>query len=263
MKITKARFLSQILSFIVLNLGYISAFKTGILCPVLYCYSCPLSAFACPIGTLQRFAIMSTVPFYSIGQLSLYSISLGRTYCGWACPFGSFQDIMSRIGLNLKRKIKNISELKFVILILILFLAYSLGDTCFCRFCPSASLFASLPFAIINPELIRNLYFWIHMSTLIIFSLAAILVERFWCRYLCPMGAITGALNGLSIIGISRDSSRCDNCGLCLMECPMGINRLGDMGFSTDCVRCGKCIEACPKNVLRFHFLYNMKDKQN
>jgi ferredoxin-type protein NapH len=252
MRLARARFLSQAISFAVLNLGFKTAFKTGIVCPVIYCYSCPLSAFACPIGTLQRFIIMSTVPYYSLGQISLYSLGFGRAYCGWVCPFGTFQDIVSRIGSRFNRKVRRVPPLKFGALALIMISAYLFADTYFCRLCPSASLFASLPFSWLNPQIPLGFFFEVHLLTLLVIIVGAVFVRRFWCRYLCPVGAITGVFNRLSALGVDVDAG-CESCGLCLKKCPMGIDKVSDIGSSTDCIRCGICVEACPNKNIKFH----------
>jgi len=251
MRLARARYLSQVIGFAVLNLGFMTVNKTGILCPVLYCYACPLASFACPIGTLQRFIIMSTVPYYSIGQLSLYSLGFGRAYCGWVCPFGTFQDIISKIGSRFNRKVRNVPPLKFGVMALIMISAYLSADTLYCRLCPSASLFASLPFSWLNPQIPWGFLFGVHLLTLLVIIVGAVLIKRFWCRYLCPVGAITGAFNRLSLVGV--DARGCENCDLCLKECPMGINKISDIGSSTDCIKCGMCIEACPNKNIKFH----------
>ena len=80
----------QVLGFVVLNLGFTAALKTGIVCPALFCYACPLAMFACPFGTLQHFVVLAAVPLLAGGTIGLYATLLGRAFCGWFCPFGAF-----------------------------------------------------------------------------------------------------------------------------------------------------------------------------
>ena len=91
--------------------------------PGLNCYSCPGAATACPLGALQNALASSnkTAPFYMIGIILLYGIILGRTICGFLCPFGLFQDLVYKIKtpkLKKNRFTKALSYLKYVILAL-------------------------------------------------------------------------------------------------------------------------------------------------
>jgi len=94
--------------------------------------------------------------------------------------------------------------------------------------------------------------FYIHMFTLALTVVLALLISRFWCRYLCPLGAIAGAFNKVSMVNISLDEKKCKKCFVCLEACGMGITKLKDIGGSTDCILCGRCVEACPEKALSF-----------
>ena len=64
--------------------------------PGLNCYSCPGAVGACPLGALQN-ALAATgnrAPFYVLGILMLFGITLGRTICGWLCPAGLAQELL-------------------------------------------------------------------------------------------------------------------------------------------------------------------------
>jgi len=90
------------------------------------------------------------------------------------------------------------------------------------------------------------------MFTLVSTIVLALLISRFWCRYLCPLGAIAGVFNKVSIVNISVDEKRCKKCLSCLEVCVMKITKLEDIGNSTDCILCGRCVEACPERALYF-----------
>jgi len=249
------RILAQIVSFAISNLGFRIGsiiLKTGIVSPFLYCYGCPFAAFGCPIGVLQNFIINGQFPFFAIGSLGVYGIVFGRAFCGWACPFGTLHDMLSATNRIEKFKTRNYWYLKYTFLLLTFALAWYALDTVFCKLCPSGSLFAALPFSILHPEVKLGLPFNIHMFTLVATVVLALLISRFWCRYLCPMGAIAGTFNKVSIVNISLDEKRCKKCFLCLNSCGMGIDKLEEIGNSTDCILCGRCVEACPEKALSF-----------
>gem|GEM_PF-5804153 len=74
--------------------------------------------------------------------------------------------------------------------------------------------------------------------------------RRFWCRYLCPLGAIFGVFNKVSILKIRLDKSRCTGCKQCLSNCPANLKEPESIGTSSDCLLCGECINSCPTNAL-------------
>jgi polyferredoxin len=76
---------------------------------------------------------------------------------------------------------------------------------------------------------------------------ASFFVERAWCRYACPLGAVIGAVGRLSPVKIERDSTACLACGICTRQCPVGIpvERLTRVD-SPECITCLECVGACP-----------------
>ena len=243
--------MTQVLALIVSNLGFLRVLKTGFVCPFLYCYGCPFAAFGCPIGVIQNFIVYGRFPFFAVGSLGVYGMLFGRVFCGWACPFGALHDLLTG-GFRRKIKARPYWYVKYAFLFLVIVLAWFFLDTVFCKFCPSGSLFAAIPFRILHPGFGVGLFFYIHILTLILTIALALVTSRFWCRYICPLGAIAGAFNKLSFLTIELNEKKCKECNLCLELCPMGISKLDDVGNSTDCILCGRCIEECPENALRF-----------
>ena len=91
-----------------LHNAYIKGFITGKIftgdskatcLPGLNCYSCPGAVGACPLGSLQNALASSKtkLPTYILGIILLYSIILGRTICGYLCPFGLIQELLYKI----------------------------------------------------------------------------------------------------------------------------------------------------------------------
>jgi polyferredoxin len=252
-RLKNGRKIAQIAAFAVSNLGFLRILKTGFVCPFLYCHGCPFATFGCPIGILQQFIIDGQFPFFAVGSLGVYGIIFGRTFCGWACPFGTLHDILSPTNRRKEIKTQNYWYIKYAILFLALLLAWYALDTIFCKFCPSGSLFAAIPFRVLYPEAAElGFFFYIHMNTLALTIVLAILISRFWCRYLCPLGAVAGAFNKVSILTIEWNEEKCQNCEDCLKACKMGITKMEDIGRSTDCILCGRCVEACPERALSF-----------
>ena len=253
MRLKNKRNIAQIAAFAISNLGFLRMLKTGFVCPFLYCHGCPFAAFGCPIGVLQHFIIDGQFPFFTIGSLGVYGMIFGRAFCGWACPFGTLHDMLSPTNRRKEVKTPNYWYVKYAILFLTLVLAWFALDAIFCKFCPSGSLFAAIPFRFLNPSFSEfGMYFYVHMFTLALTIVLAILISRFWCRYLCPLGAIAGAFNKVGILTIKLDEEKCKKCNACLDVCTMGITKTEDIGTSTDCILCGRCVEACSEKALSF-----------
>jgi len=257
LKVREKRRLTQIVALIISNLGLIPILRTGFVCPFLYCHGCPFAAFGCPIGVIQNFITYGQIPLLTIGSLGVYGMILGRAFCGWACPFGTLHDMLSPTNRRKEVRTKNCWYVKYAVLFLTLVLAWFTLHTIFCQYCPSGSLFGAIPYRLREYFLFNRLSefgqpFYIHMFTLALTIVLALLISRFWCRYLCPMGAIAGVFNKVSIVNIRLDEKRCKKCNACLGACGMGITKLEDIGSSTDCTLCGRCVEACLEKALRF-----------
>jgi len=249
MNLSRLRHMTQTIAFVVSNVGFGPALKTGLICPYFYCYGCPLASAACPIGTLQHFVILTAIPFYLLGTLGLLGTIFGRAFCGWACPFGALQDVLAVFKKG-KRKLRRFTYSKFVMLLVVIVSAWITLDTFFCKLCPAGSLFAAIPAPFFYPSLTLGFFFYVHMATLILTILLVLFFSRFWCRYLCPVATI-GVFNKLSILTVSVNSEKCTECLRCLDVCPMGIDKLSDIGSSSDCILCGKCVETCQTDALK------------
>ena len=76
----------------------IGLFQLHSICfPVFNCHSCPISVFACPLGVIGQFSGVGLIPLSVIGVVALGGLIAGRLLCGWACPFGLFQDLLYKI----------------------------------------------------------------------------------------------------------------------------------------------------------------------
>ncbi len=271
---TKSRLAVQLV-FTALSNGYVQGFvegkiftgKTKAVCvPGLNCYSCPGALGSCPIGSLQatlgnrnyKFA------FYVLGFLMIVGALFGRLVCGWLCPLGLVQDLLYKIPFFKKLKKlpgdKFLKWLKFVILglfviILPLFAvdAFGQGKPWFCEYiCPSGTLGAGIPLTVLN-EGLRNIIGWLYtwkIAILIVIVFLSILVYRPFCRYLCPLGAIYGLFNPVSLYRYRIDESKCTSCGACVTACKIDIKTFKNPN-SIECIRCGDCIKSCPHNAIK------------
>lgn len=229
--------------------------------PGLNCYSCPGALGACPLGSLQSSfsGVFLKIPFYVLGTIMLFGLLLGRLICGWACPFGLVQELLYKIpSPKLQRNdlTRTLSLLKYPIAIIFLLLlplyyyfSEGVGVPAFCKFiCPAGTLEAALPLAATN-SFIRSslgaLFSW-KLMLLILTVSASIFIYRPFCRFICPLGAIYGLFNKLSLFGIKVDMDKCISCDKCMRHCQMDCTKVGDR----ECINCGECIKVCPTKAI-------------
>lgn len=241
--------------------------------PVLNCYSCPGAFTSCPIGSLQSISNDNKfhISYYVVGLLFLSGILLGRWFCGWLCPFGFIQELLHKIPfkklkINAKRD-KYFRQLKFVFLfVFVLFIPifiadqFGIGYPAFCKFiCPAGTLEAGIPLILRNPALQKSIGFLFNWKVLLLTLtiIGSILIFRFFCKYTCPLGAILGLFNKISIYHLEC-SDACIDCGACSKICKMNISP-NEVPNSIECIRCGDCVQVCPVNALEFKFELNKK----
>jgi polyferredoxin len=86
-------------------------------------------------------------------------------------------------------------------------------------------------------------------------------VTRFWCRALCPLGALLGAVSRWSVLGLHKDASSCDKCGRCLLHCQGGDDPIGGVPWrKSECLMCMNCVGSCPHSTLEFRFFRKEKE---
>ena len=233
--------------------------------PGLHCYSCPAASLACPIGAMQAVSgsIHYSISFYVLGFVLALGVLLGRWICGWLCPFGLVQELLHKLPTRKIKLPKPFTYVKYAVLLLFVLILpvtatniVGIGKPAFCQYiCPSGTLFGGIPMLLAHPELRSALggLFTLKAAILLIVIAGSVFIFRFFCKALCPLGAIYGLLNKISLYHLSVDHSACVNCGKCSAVCKMDVNPVKQPN-AAECIRCGACKEACPKQAIAMGF---------
>lgn len=235
--------------------------------PGLNCYSCPGAAGSCPIGALQAVAgsLQYQFSFYIVGMLSLIGVFLGRTVCGFLCPFGLVQELLHKIP-GKKYSTEKLAVLKglkyfllfFVVLLMSAFFTDSFGmaPPYFCKYiCPQGILEGGIPLAIANEGIratLGKLFLW-KSGILLLVLVLSVFVYRPFCKFLCPLGAFYAFFNKLSFFQYRVDENACIHCGKCRKACGMEVD-MSKNQTGLECIRCGECVKVCPTDAITTSF---------
>lgn len=223
-----------------------------------YRISDPLAALSSSIaGGDFYWPFLTSILFFVI-----LSLLLGRVFCGWICPYhllaemnNKLRGLFHRLGLkphNLHLKRRD----KYIFLLLLVILSFVAGTSLFTHLYP--------------PLLVsREVFYYVFYSTVgfgtffLIFLLFTELTvsQRWWCRYMCPGGALYSLLGSVRLVRMVRDEEKCTLCGECDKACPFGLLPMSDtMGM--ECDNCGLCRAACPEDALSYRFMPLWKERR-
>ncbi|MBU0683756.1 MAG: 4Fe-4S binding protein [Candidatus Omnitrophota bacterium] len=181
----------------------------------------------------------------------LLTLVLGRFFCGWICPMGTFLDSASII----RKKNKNLSDnrvgklryMKFFVLGAV-FISSLTGGNMVWFFDPLVNmsrfvLFFRNKVTDISGIAITGILF-------LLIYVSAFFIPRLWCRVLCPLGAIYAFFSKFSLL--KRKVSACANCDICKIKCRMGAIKDNADYIKGECVLCMDCVYDCPERITKF-----------
>ncbi len=198
--------------------------------------------------------------------ICLTALLVKKGFCSWICPIGFLSDLFLKLHIKIfKRKIKLPPLLDLLLRSIKYLLAgFFIWSVFFQMSIPSIEQFIVSPYNQFADIKMLNFFIDISNTSLIVIlllSILSIIVPYFWCRYLCPYGALLGILSFLSIGKIKREPLNCSDCGICEKVCH-GVIKIREKTAvnSSECSACMTCIQNCPeKNALRFSFLQGKK----
>jgi polyferredoxin len=188
----------------------------------------------------------------------LSSLLLKKAFCSWLCPIGTLSELLWKTGEKLFGKNFQLPKwldmpLRGLKYVLLGFFAFVIGTM------SAAALadFLHSPYGLVADVKMLNFFRNLGETGIIVLVVLlglSIWIRNFWCRYLCPYGALMGLASLLSPTKIRRDAAACIDCGKCARACPanLPVDRLAQIR-SVECAACMECIAVCPaENGLQF-----------
>ena len=221
-------------------------------------------------GFLPISAMMSVYYFFVTGEihpvhpagffifLAIVAVSLvfGKSFCSWLCPVGFISELVGDFGEKLTKKLfkRKIRMPRFIDIPLrglkYLLLAFFVYAIFFTMTTLTLKYFLDSPYNVIAD--VKMFYFFAEISRFALIVIGALFLlsvfyRNFWCRYLCPYGALLGLVSFLSPAKIKRNPVSCIDCGLCAKACPSAIKVDKVITVRSDeCSTCLSCVDACP-----------------
>lgn len=193
------------------------------------------------------------------------TVLVGRFFCGFFCSFGAVQDLLWLGSHRLRALFPGKRNLKK-------------ADRIF-RFAKYAVLFYFIIFVWSGVTAVKTAGLWqvfgqyvsfghwpglkpllsVGGVLLLLIFIGSLFVQRFFCRYFCPMGAIYSLISQASFLKIDKPRDGCGKCHLCTSKCPMGMDLTKkDRIAGGECISCQKCVSWCPKGNARFRSRYGV-----
>ncbi|KAA6462945.1 4Fe-4S binding protein [Acidobacteria bacterium AB60] len=210
---------------------------------------------------LKYFVLTGHVPpvhpaaMYLFSGFLLMSLFLKKAFCSWLCPVGTFSESLAALGRRILRRMGMrdlhlpkaadipLRGLKYVLLGFFVAIIGTMSAEELLGFMKS-------PYGLMADVKMLNFFREISLTAAIILALLvllSLLIQNFWCRYLCPYGALLGLASLLSPVKIRRDTRTCIDCAKCAHACPshLPVDKLVQIR-SAECNACMACVAACP-----------------
>jgi len=196
----------------------------------------------------------------------LVTLMLGRVFCSWVCPAGLLFEMNDKLRGVLRllelppRNLRMARGTKYSLLITGLLLSAVLAVPVLGYVYPPAVLgreIHDLVFATFDRAEHGRFGFWIGgMSWMTVVFMTIVAIElfvsrRWWCRYVCPGGALYSVIGAARPVRVKLREQNCTECALCVAACPMGLNPMRDE-MGKECDNCGVCISSCNDDALRY-----------
>ena len=192
------------------------------------------------------------------GIFALASLLLKKAFCSWLCPVGTLSEYLWKFGRKVFHRNLNVPRwldialrsLKYLLLAFFLYIVFTMPVDGLIGFLMS-------PFGLVADVKMLNFFRYlgtVGLAVIMVLVALSVVIQNFWCRYLCPYGALMGIVSAPSPVKIRRDSAVCIDCGKCNKACPshLPVDQLVQIR-SVECTACMECVAVCPaEHALQF-----------
>jgi polyferredoxin len=199
-------------------------------------------------GQLPR---LHPAAFFLFLAFALISLLFHKAFCGWICPVGTVSEYLWKMGRRMFRRNFQLApwldlplrSLKYLVLG---FFVYAVAMMAAAEIAD----FIASPYGLVVDVRMLNFFRFAGVTTLYVIAglmLVSIYVKNFWCRYLCPYGALMGLIGMFSPLRITRNERACIDCAKCAKACPsaLPVDQLIQIR-SAECMGCLECVAVCP-----------------
>ncbi len=193
----------------------------------------------------------------AFGFFIILAVIGNKMICGWACPFGAFQELI--YSLPILRRIKQ-KKLPFILtntiraglfVAMLLFLFGVIGGRK-----------GTVIYHYVNPFNLFNFDFesLSILLTVIIALLGSFIIYRPFCQLICPFGFVSWIAERFSIFRVRIDKDECTQCRACIKVCPLEAakGRVGGKKMPADCFSCARCLNVCPVDAIQYSSVFRI-----
>lgn len=298
MKFWWIRRVVQLSSFTLFNAGIWGLGPWPIILPILVYFDSSTKTVTGSFELLEYMLSEAVMPWIALASIFLFAVLFGRVTCGWICPLGFIQDMLTHLRIGRwqpsLRTHNSLKTVKYGVLLIVLLITGSIAVTTvsnpasgqqlkdslgkvgqgpYSSMCPLGTLFVVIPklpsawerilppagdltydsFTKTLPALLPPILI-LRLIVLLAFLVGSIYLPRFWCLYVCPLGALMALISRFSFLGLRRDPVRCTKCRDCIERCPMRV-RILDLPFEKfndpECILCLDCRDACQLDAIK------------
>ncbi len=205
------------------------------------------------------------------------TIVFGRFFCGWVCPFGSLHHFVGFLGRRYRKtsdkirlnRYRKAQKIKYYILAVFLIMAAfpSLAATLQTGLLDPISLVTRSFNLVVVPVAdsltgvisVPSRFYegaWLVFAIFLTAVLLNLVIPRFYCRFICPLGALFGILGRFAVWRIGKKQKQCSSCSLCQCDCEGACEPHERIRIS-ECVLCFNCLDACQDGVIAYQTRYS------
>jgi ferredoxin-type protein NapH len=287
MRVDRIRLAVQALCFGVLIYGALAGISLGNALPTMACIYAENRGGSCFLYPFQRYLSMpwsillgSAAGAFLIylGTFFLWALLFGKAFCGWVCPLGFLQDLLTKIrtftgmdGARFRWATRDRFQwVKYALLALLILLPMGIGNSLgglprftpdlavpFCQICPGKPILPLFQgdtshFIIDFSSITKLILTTLSMLIAALFLVGGFVKRRYLCAF-CPMAALLSLFDRIGLVGLRKNGAACTRCGNCFRSCPMEIREIADLRdrrqmVTQDCMLCLRCIEVCPED---------------